>query len=338
MNSVGRFEAQLRQVDADQPKLLAVAYHFMVHGSFTPGVATTVVQRLKRMFTRADVSMNDIQTWKRSKAYTSGSRRSAKYDTHNFWAYHFKDEPLTEAGWRYLVKLPYDTLRTLCQQPWRAHSTFKVLNLLARLQVPPVSYFEFALVENLAFLLDNNQSRHQFVLAFREAKLAGHEFTAEEEDFLYDLFQSDRELLIGAGRTWANLVADAQEFMANAALLEKAELEGYRWRVPLAPFASVEGVTVRILADGAELLEEGIELKNCLRKMTHYAARATRGECLLAALRGSADGTAEVVRGSKGAWEVSQVAKPGNVKVFAGFLWNAANELATRLNEQERVA
>lgn len=331
LNEALQHEAALAQVDADAPKLLGVAFKFLSTGMLTPKPSQTVVARLKRLFTVKTTEMPKTSA-------KSGRRDELAYDGPNFWRSGMDAEPLTEAGWRYFLRLPYAMLRALAEHPWHLPNDFATLNALARLQAAPVTPFEYELVQRCLGALKNADSRHNFLLAFRNAKAAGHAFTAEEQDFLYDLVHAEPNLVIAPGKNWANLVGDAAEFMAQVAIAARAELEGYTWSVPIAPFVTREGVEVRVLANPGELLEEGIEMKNCLRNMPHYARRAAAGESFVAALRGAANGTAEVVLHPGGYWEVAQTARPCNQKVTSGLLWTAAQQLAGRLNEASSAA
>ncbi len=339
MNELLPFREALQQVDADAPQLLGLAFWFIRKGYLTPKPTISLVQRLKALLTRSTVTPKDIVNWRSRFRKRADQLTKAEFDPYLYWESSYNRDALTEAGWRYLTRLPLEALRSLTAEMWSFKDRIWTLNHLAKAQVAPVTGFEYALVKRcLQLLANDDDSLHHFLLAFRDAKNAGHVFTTEEEDYLCDLFQTDEGRRIAPGRSWRNMVFDAQEFMAKTALLRSDELKAYTWHVPLEKFTSAGGVEVRVLANGPELLEEGIEMKNCLRKLMHYVQRAAQGTSFVAALRGAASGTGEVTRHQDGHWEIAQAAKPCNVKVHEGLLWTATAELAHRLNVQEALA
>jgi hypothetical protein len=70
-------------------------------------------------------------------------------------------------------------------------------------------------------------------------------------------------------------------------------MAAYKWTPPISSFVAFDGITVVPLSNGIELLDEGIEMDNCLRNRDSYAKRAVKGLSQVFSLR-SVHGRASV--------------------------------------------
>lgn len=335
INEMADHKALIYQVLKDSPQALLLAYTLATgSGRLTAKPFNSVVRRMKDVFMRKGyVPPQRGASGGLRPGRTQAGLIRKETDVNKFWD-HYADKPaLTEAGWRYLLRLPFETKTELCVSPWYFYRHMDVLNTLAELQFPALTVFHYKVARFGLDALTLEPSQRNYLLALRNAIESGHQVDAAEEDYLSDLLQESPNLVVQPGTAWATLVDDAAQFLAVKAELNREELSGMKWLAPFDEFTTRGLVKATPLQTGVELLEEGIEMKNCLRKLTNYAARAMKGESLVIALRGAYEGTAEFTKPPRGDWSIQQVAVKCNRKVFDGPLWTAAEEVLQKLHK-----
>ena len=132
INEVGKLAKAMQQVFNDSPKLLALIYPLINQGHLSAKPEQTLVRRLKDLLMRVDARFKQTtNTWGH---VTTAYARKRPTDTDHFWKSRSdRDAPLTEAGWRYLTRLPIATLREIGNEPWRLCDKLRILNDCAAL-------------------------------------------------------------------------------------------------------------------------------------------------------------------------------------------------------------
>lgn len=332
INELAPYRKVVEQVVAETPRLLAPIYTFVREGLLPETSPHLLALRLKDLLMRKNVKVEvSASSW---GGKSCRMLRKNPTGADRYWHSNPGEQPLTEAGWRLFCRLPAKTSRVLFKEgTWTLRGIGEIFNQCAALQYPPLQIQDFDVLKLLLQFSSPNSQRNA-LLAYRNHLLAGKGCSAEELDFLRDRIREDRDRAVQPGTAWETLVEDAYEFAAAKVELESANLAGYQWPVPFVKLSLPEGITVTPLDSGVALLEEGIEMFNCLRNMESYAQRAAQGVSLVMRMEGGAiRATLELSRDRPGQpWQVSQVARKYNQQVLQGPLREYAKQVARHIN------
>lgn len=314
------------QVFADSPKAMLIVRQLVKSQALTATAAnaTNLVLRAKNILT--------------NRGSATGASKK-KFEVTKYWERRSSLEvPLTDAGWRWLVNLPFASLRVIGDH-YPLKGLLGYFNLLAELKVPHVTP---ELLEFSSYGTKGDQLR-KVLAAYYKSENPVFKLDAETKDFLRDALYAD-DFATSTNPTWARIIMDAYEYAAQAAELKRPELEGLRWTAAMPHLRidlprSETSFEAKALVNGVELLEEGYEMKNCLRNMVSYAKRGAQGTSLVYTLSGPQRATVELVRNHKSdSWRMAQVALSCNRQVFDGPVWLAAKKLCHMVDSHQKTA
>lgn len=333
LNELLRFKSVVRQVMADSPKLAAPIYFTLQRGDLKQSPTHSVVKRFKDLMMRVGYQPVKCVGGVTYAGLASDGTKRRKTDVNRYWWSAEKAAALSEAGWRYLLRLTYPVLRSLVEPYYAFPEYFAALNLLGALDAPPVAK---EALEALALVTVDDRveakEAHAFALAVRDVYAEGSRITPEEVDAVRDWVRSDA-FTLNHGTAWHTIVERAIAYAMVQAEKKRAEMAAYRWQPPIAPFVANDGLVVTPLSSGVELLEEGIAQQNCLRQMGSYARRAVEGASQVFSIKGIAGrATVEFTRCGNGAWRREQAVEKYNKPISQPALLRAVNLLGARLN------
>jgi hypothetical protein len=296
-NEVFERRAMVKQIMADSPQTLIPVYSFLMACYLKATPHLSLVRRFKDMLQRKGVQ--DFKLAPGGGCYPgldSKGRKRKENDVNRFWSSYrdFENPPFTEAGWRYLLRLPVPVLRELSQRPWQWSSRYlTTFSLLGELGLPRLDMRALNVLETSLPKCADDLSRQYF------ARAVAARFTREDDavtgveiDVIRDWFYEERRV-IHPGTRWETISARAFEEADEKMDKTRKEMGAYQWTPPIPAFVAFDGITVVPLSSGVELLEEGLEMDNCLRNRDSYAKRAVKGLSQVFSLR-SVHGRASV--------------------------------------------
>ncbi|MDO8416559.1 MAG: hypothetical protein Q7S87_10160 [Agitococcus sp.] len=290
-NEVWDKKAVVRQVMKDSPASLIPLYAFVREHLLSELPLHSVVQRFKQMLQR-----EGVQDFKRSPhggcylGLDSKGRCRKDNDGNRFWSSYtyFDHDALSEAGWRYLLRLSPSTLREMSRFIWQWTDSFlEVVNLLGKNKFPAISPLEMLELRTSHRHCVNETSRQYFAQAMAERfRRENDPVTSVELDMIRDWFYEEKRE-ITSGTKWETLVERAFTCAGKKVELKKQEMLGFQWTPPLLPFVADDGMMVLPFGTGTELLAEGQEMGNCLCENSSYAKRAVQGLSQVFSVRGT---------------------------------------------------
>jgi hypothetical protein len=342
----------VRQLMNDNPALLPVIFEAIHCGDLKATPAATLVQRLKTILCASGLEVLDLYEQNRYGCLVSraSAQRAARRDPIvHFWveSVHVMDEvALTAAGWRFFQRQTAKFHREI-NGLHRAVKLFKVFNLLGELGVfsAPLD-----LVRLLAILVQVKDRRlgsgnepnvahaqvsaRALIAAWAATIPGSDELVRGQVNVLRDWWYEDKPE-IASGTKWETLVARATEVALNRKMLNAEEMAHLKWSAPVAAFVTAEALVVTPLVNGAELVDEGSQVNNCLTNTRSYAVRAMQGLSQVFRIQGGQGrATVEMVRANnRGAWMLAQIEGPNAKPVSHPAIGEAVRELELRLNQ-----
>jgi hypothetical protein len=319
-NEILAKKSLIRQIMADSPSALIPIWSFIGHKMMKETPKQTIVKRFKELLQRKGAQdFKLIGNGACCNGIDSKGKTRKNNDVNDFWGSYrdFENDPLSEAGWRYLQRLSVKTMREISLKPWRWTGTeISLFNLLGKHGLPAINKNTFDILE-LSTHLKSEDSKQYFARALI-TKLSSQnpDISVIEIDVLRDWLY-EKTQVVEAGTKWQTIITRAFTLAGEKIELKKIEVAGYQWSPPLEPFVADEGITVIPLVNGTELLAEGIEMANCLRNNESYAQRAVKGVSQVFSLRGVfGRASVEFARISKNyPWEVRQVEGIGGQEI-----------------------
>ena len=320
-NEVHQRRALVKQIMADSPKALIPIFAFVVDGMLSATPANTIVRRFKNMLQR--IGAQDFKLTPNGGCYCgldSKGRKRKDNDENHFWQSYrdFEKPGLSEAGWRYLQKLTPETKRNLSALVYRwSDSHLSAFNLLGQYGLPSLKTKALEVIDWGSSHCSDEDSKQYWARAVASRFTRPEDpVTAFEIDCIRDWFYEEKRK-INAGTRWETI--SVQAFTAASVKIDKTqkEMAGYQWRPPIEPFVADEGIVVVPLSTGTELLQEGMEMDNCLRNRDSYAKRAVAGKSQVFSVRGAhGRASVEFARHSSAApWYFAQAEGPDAAEV-----------------------
>jgi hypothetical protein len=332
-NEVHANERLVKRLAADRvEKLITLIEPFVRNRMLQATPQATVVKRLKKVLTREGFVPHRRGI---NGGYVSDPSR-AKTDVNEFWKYYERDIPLTEAGWRFLCKQSSTLLREVGARPWQLRDKLWLFNQLPTVGVETLSFPEFERLEqlNLNRYLKDTASLRNFLLAWRDAEhrtsidFYGDTAFYQQCDVIRE-WLADSEPVLQSGVTWQSLLTRALQFAAEQGELEKSAVSDLRWAPAIAPFVTADGLVVTALENGAQLLEEGQQMQNCLLWTRGYAEEGVKGRSQIFRIQGVAGrATVQFVKKQTG-WVLGQAEEYGNTPVSNPAVRRAIDQLKT---------
>lgn len=330
LNTLLEQKKVVHQVMADSPRLLGPIYHAVCDGDLKPTPTHSLVKRFKALLRREGFVPRQ-RDWR--GCYIDAGRHKVT-DVSKFWQGKEREEALTEGGWRYLCNLPVSQLRAYFTDFYDVE-VLKALNLLSVLDVRGLPSPALGLALALSRYRDlDGEAQKALLLALRETVVLDPRTLDRQADLVTDWVRGEKPA-IQPGTAWSTLVERAVSFALMQAELDRQELQDLSWPTVVDPFVTSDGLVVRALCNGAELLDEGHAMSNCLRSMKHYAHDAVRGKSQVFSISGVAGrATVEFCRASEaGAWTLRQAEEAGNRPVTVPALKRAVTQLTQKMQE-----
>lgn len=326
---------------ADSPQALVIVYNFFVANDLKETPYRSAVSRMKGILQKKGLQDFKKNGWAGYYGKLDSKDRERKStEVNTFWGSPSDCErypALSEAGWRYFLRLSLPAQRALTVKPWRWKYHQAALNLLGKYDLPAISEKAFDVLEFALPKCVDEDSQHYFAraMATRFARV-DDPVTAVEIDCLRDWFYEEARA-VNAGTRWETLVAKAFQDAGTKQERAREEMAQYVWSPPIEPFVADDGMTVLPLSNGVQLLEEGQEMGNCLRTHLSYAQRALKGESQVFSIRG-VHGRASVEfkrLGNYGPWRKVQVEGPNGEEVVNPVIQSVIEKLEVRMQGGE---
>lgn len=328
INTLLEYKHVVRQVMADNPKLLAPIYSFVQSQSLKATPYHSLVKRFKDVLRK-----EGFEPRQRNGGYWQKPRKET--DVNSYWEWSSDGEGLTEGGWRYLLSLPFAVIREHFMEAYSMKDRLPALNKLNQLGLTNLSKgaLKFAFDITRYRTLDD-ESCKAVLLSLRDASALNDGTLYRQADIVQDWLRSEKPE-VHPGTTWSTLVGRAVTFALIQAELDRTELQDLRWEAPVKPFVTTDGLVVRPLENGAELLDEGHAMSNCLSNMKSYAHDAVKGKSLVFSISGVAGrATVEFYRRSEnGQWSLRQAEEAGNQPVKVPALTRAVKQVEMMMKE-----
>lgn len=320
-NEVHQHRALVNQVMADNPKVLVPLYGFVQKCHLTATPLHSVVRRFKGLLQR-----ERVQAFKLAPGggfypnLDAKGKKRRSTEVNRFWS-SANDMALpvfTDAGWRYLQKFSASSQRELSKLPWQWRSRYlHILSLMGKLGLPAVNTAAIEIVEMGYVSCEDDRSREVFARAVAERFTRGEEPPVDAEVAVLRDWFYEGSRIVNSGTRFETIIARAFEEAGLSPDKLPKQVKDYVWTPPIEPFVAAEGMTVLPLSNGLQLLEEGIEMDNCLRNRDSYAKRAVQGVSQVFSVRGvQGRASVEFVRSSRDdAWHFGQMEGPAAAEV-----------------------
>jgi hypothetical protein len=289
-NEVHQRRALVKQIMADSPRLLVPIFAFVVNIRLSPTPHKTVIRRFKMMLQREGAQ--DFKLSGNGGCYLgldSKGRKRKENDVNRFWGSYrdFERPGLSEAGWRYLQKLSVTTQRQLAVAPWQWSNRYlHTFSLLGHYGIPTLDRKAIEFLDMaLAHCIDEDSKQYFARAAADRFSRVDDPVTELEIDTIRDWLYEEKRT-IHPGTRWETISERAFTFSGDKADKTRKEMANYQWQPPIEPFVADDGITVIPLSTGIELLQEGLEMDNCLRNQDSYAKRAIAGVSQVFSIRG----------------------------------------------------
>ncbi|MCC5612038.1 hypothetical protein LC612_36225 [Nostoc sp. CHAB 5834] len=343
VNSMLQYKALVTQVMADSYRLLPLVFHMVLQGNLKETSRKTLLKRLKGVLMGVGYQPPAFATHRGP----GPSKARKDSEVNGFWEYGNFD-PFTEAGWRSLCAAPVKLLRSLSTQSHllrtfapdfnqmhmyggrvRDVADIRFLQRLREISSPPPARGRWGTPNERHSL--SVDSAHQVRLAYRQAMDFSYVLRYQQMDIVKDWLQDVRPE-VEKGTTWDTLVKTATVYRLEKSTLERADVESLKWTPPIEPFVSNDGLVVIPLTNGWELVEEGLQMSNCLRDTRRYAVDAVRGVSQVFRIQGPERATVEMVRRRVGApWRFNQAELGENVPARSARMLKLVNAIGMKM-------
>ena len=336
--------ALIQQVLNDNPRLWVLVHRAVTDGYLKPTSPTTAIARLKDLLCATGL---DPKTLFERNPYgcvvptQRAEARAKRQALVRFWVEcgrYGGREPLTPAGWRFLQRQDaafhqsITRLSDLC-------GFMPTLNALAQAGIERLPMGVIELVHGVRRTEGQPHAAASALMLARAyaAEKAGSiepRLLVRQIGVLRDWWDEDAPV-IHSGTQWATLVARATAAEFDRHELQKKELAGLRWDAPMPAFVTTQALVVTPLVSGAELLDEGQQVLNCLRNTRSYATRAMQGTSQVFRVQGGQGrATVELIRDdARTPWRISQAVGPENSVIENTAILAAVDELVHLANQ-----
>lgn len=325
INTVVAEEKLVRQVMADDPRMLSVIYHYVQAEDLSPMPYHSIVRRCKALLLKEGFEKRSMPFHR----YNSDKKVKVS-DVNSYWASQ-NHEGLTEAGWRYLHKMPYAQLREQMTRGWRLVYQLGAISMLADAEVPKASNKVIDFLSGFSSAEMSQDSLRNLYIATRDMAETEQGLVYSQVDAVQDWLR-DSKPIIEKGSSWNSLVEKAVVYKLTTEMMEKAALEQLKWPAVIEPFVSNDGLVVRPLLNGVELFDEGNTMNNCLKNMKHYAVEGMKQKSAIFSISGVAGrATVEFIRRVGTGWRLKQAEESDNKPIANVALLRAVDQLEQRM-------
>lgn len=346
LHTVRKFLGLVQQVLKDNANLLPTIFRAVSEGELKAKPILSLVQRLKALTTLNGMSVERLYApndYGCMVATRQAKRAGKRNEVVRFWVeLHRRDEvPLSPAGWRFFQRQPSGFHRNLGYLS-QAAKLFETFNRLGELGVEtaPVEFARLmASIEGTRDVEHSKESATALAGAWKARGSCTTELTRRQIDLLRDWWYEEKPLL-ASGVRWETLVARATEASVLRRELIPAEMKKITWPAPILGFVSEQALVVTPLVSGADLIEEGHQVNNCLRNTKSYAIRALQGRSQVFRIQGGQGrATVEMVRNDvMSSWRLGQVEGPAGAAILSPAIQAVVQELELRMNEYHQGA
>jgi hypothetical protein len=331
LNTLLEHKKVVLQVMADSPRLLAPILGCVSDGSLKATPHHSLVQRFKALLRKDGYTprTNFLVSTK------DPLNRKKDSDVTRFWEWHKNAEPLTEGGWRFLLTLPYGTIREFFSKGYVVPKHLGTLNRLSQLDLRNLSKGALSVALNGCNSVQASPDTIKaLLLSLREVTSMDKATLHRQADLVSDWLRGERPE-INPGTSWQTMVSNAVSFALVQAEMSRKDLKELTWSSPVEAFVATDGLVVRPLVNGSELVDEGQAMRNCLRSLRFYAHEAVKGKSQVFSISGLAGrATVEFTRtNTEDAWALKQAEEANNQPIKGQALARAVKQLETKMRE-----
>lgn len=214
--------------------------------------------------------------------------KSPKEDTFDLFERETEARPLTDAGWKLLLKQPIKFQRQWAGKYWGLAELAYVLNVFSEFQITELDPIRVALVTRLRFRHIPLHTLKTVFAALRDATTDTADLD-KQADLVAEWVTSTHPELPPRIK-WTSLVALAVAYAHAKDQAEALALENLSWTSPVKEPFDVGSWKVTPLTTGQALAQEGIQMKNCLdtKFVRNYVQAGLLGQSLVFSVRSSA--------------------------------------------------